>query len=324
MQEEADSTLNQLSYSLAHVKWFTTVWPAAPEPIGEVVTTPFLLGFGLTLAVMLVLTRYNVPLQELAFVKRIHSGLDRVRPYAYWVIRIGMAVPLVASGLSNYLFHYELGPVPLWLRIAQVLVGTALLVPRLDRGGAVGVFGLFGAGAALFGLHPMLDYITWLGAAFFLAARSTRAEAAGLPALYVTTGLSLSWVAVEKWVYPTMALDILAHHPIPTFGFPPDLFLMLAGWVELGVGYLLITGVLNRFLSLILTLIFVATSSLFGLAEVLGHWQLHAALIIFLTLGTGRLVTPVLWHRAMPLQLAFVGVTLIPFVVGLIGLYYLL
>lgn len=316
--------MNPLSYSLAHVKWFTTVWPTSPAPIGEVVTLPFLLGFGLTLAVMLVLTRYNIPLQELRFVQRIHRGLGQLRPYAYWVIRIGMAVPLIAAGLSDHLLHYELGPIPLWLRIAQILVGAALLIPRVDRVASVGVFGLFGAGIALFGPHPMLDYISWLGAAFFLAARSTKSEAWGLPALYVTTGLSLSWVAVEKWVYPAMALDILAQHPIPTFGFPPDIFLMLAGWIELGVGYLLITGVLNRFLSLVLTLLFVATSSLFGLSEVLGHWQLHAALTIFLTHGTGRLVTPVLWHRPMGLQLAFVGVTLIPFVVGLMGLYYLL
>lgn len=121
-----------------------------------------------------------------------------------------------------------------------------------------------------------------------------------------------------------MAMSIIREHGIPTFGFPPDLFLMLAGWVELGVGYLLITGVLNRVLSLVVTGLFVATSMLFGATEILGHWQLHAVLLVFLVEGTGRLPTPVLWHRSRGLQLAFVGVTLVPYVAALLGLYYLL
>ena len=309
---------------LAHVKWFTTVMPGEPEPIGSVVTPYFLLAWGLALAVMLVLTWLNIPLQELPWVRRIHGGLDTMRRWIPWFIRIGMAVPLVGAGIGGYLFHYELGPIPGWMRVAQVVLGLLLLLPVTDRLAAAGVVGVYLAGILLFGLHPLLDYISWLGAAFFLLARGSRAEPAGLPVLYITTGLSLSWAAVEKWVYPHMSLDILAHQGIPTFGFPLEIFLMLAGWVELGVGYLLITGVLNRFLSLVVTLLFVMTSSLFGPREILGHWQLHAALLVFLAAGTGRVVTPVLWHRGTAMQMAFVGVTLVPFVAGLMLLYYVL
>lgn len=316
--------MTEILLPLAHVKWFTTVLPGEPEPVGDVVTVYFLAAWGLTLAVMLVLTRLNVPLQQLPWVERIHAGLDRIRPWSTWLIRIGMAVPLVAAGLSGYLFHYELGPMPAWVRVAQVALGLLLLLPATDRIAAVGVVGLFLGGTFLVGTHPLLDYVSWLGAAFYLAVRGSRVEAAGLPALYITTGLSLSWAAVEKWVYPHMSLDIIAHHGIPTFGFPPDLFLMLAGWVELGVGYLLITGVLNRFLSLVVTLLFVMTSSLFGPREILGHWQLHSALLVFLAQGTGPVVTPVLWHRSLRMQMAFVGVTLVPFVAGLLMLYYVL
>ncbi|MFZ5826389.1 MAG: DoxX family membrane protein [Bacillota bacterium] len=306
---------------LSHVKWFTTTVPGQPEPLSEVLNTTFLAGAGLTLLTALLFTLLNVPLQRLPFVERIHGFLDQFRPYTLWIMRVGMALPLILAGLDGYLFHYELHQIPGWMRAAQVALGVAVLVPAVSRAAAAGVGLLYLAGMAVVGPFPMLDYVAWLGAAYFLLSEG---KGAALPVLYITTGLSLSWAAVEKWVYPHMALDILSREPVPTFGVPPQEFLVLAGWVELGVGYLLITGVLNRFLSLVVTLLFVGTSALFGGKEIIGHWQLHAALLVFLAGGTGPYVTPVLWHRGRALQLAFVGVTLVPFVAGLIWLYYTL
>jgi uncharacterized membrane protein YphA (DoxX/SURF4 family) len=307
---------------LAHVKWFTQALPGVPQPALEVITPPFLLAWMLTLGVMLFLTRLNQPLQALPWVQRIHASLERLYPWTAWMLRIGLAVPLLAAAYGGYLFHYELGPVPLWIRVLQAVLGLVILIPGADRYAAMGTIGLYLVGTVTFGFHPLIDYLSWLGAAYYLAARGTRAAGASIAILSITTGLSLSWAAVEKWVYPHMALDILQHAQIPTFGFPPHLFLMLAGWVELGVGYLLITGVLNRFLSVVVTGLFVLTSSLFGFKELLGHWQLHAILLVFLAEGTGPYITPVLWHRSKGLQLSFVGVTLIPFVTGLLWLYY--
>ncbi len=306
---------------MAHVKWFTTTEPTAPAPLADVVNGTFLLGAGLTLLVALLLTFLNKPLQELGWVRRLHASLERLQPWTLWILRIGMSLPLILAGLDGYLFHYELQAIPGWVRWAQVALGVLLLLPRLSRVAAVGVGLLYLAGIVLLGAHPLLDYISWVGAAYYLAAEGKRGA---LPVLYITTGLSLSWAAVEKWVFPGLSLDILAREPIPTFGFEPHQFLILAGWVELGVGYLLITGVLNRLLSLVVTLLFVLTSSLFGGREIIGHWQLHAALLLFLIMGTGTHMTPVLWHKGRPLQLAFVGVTLAPFVAGLVVLYYAL
>lgn len=310
--------------SLAHVKWFTGVMPGEPEPAREVVNVSFLAAFALVVVTMVVLTRLNQPLQRLEWVERIHARLDLLKPYTVWLIRIGLAVPLLFAGFQGYLFHYELVQIPFWASAAQVVLGVLVLAPKLDRFAAAAIAVLYAWGAGHFGIHPLIDYISWLGACYYLVVRGTPFGASAIPMLYITTGLSLSWAAIEKWVYPHMALDIIAHHGIPTFGFPPVLFLMLAGWVELGVGYLLITGVLNRFLSLVVTGLFVLTSAVFGAKEIVGHWQLHAVLLVFLAEGTGNTTTPVLWHRGEKLQMAFVGVTLIPFVIGLMALYYLL
>jgi len=311
-------------FTLGHVKWFTDVLPAQPQPLGEVLTTHFLLAMLLSLAVMLAFTYYNERLQALPGVERIHSFLDQYRSWVPWLIRIGAGIPLLAAGIQGYLLHYELAPIPTWVSYAQIATGLLILVPSLGKVGGAALLTLYATGIGLFGVHPMLDYVSWLGVVYYLLAFGTRLQVASIAILYVTTGLSLSWAAIEKWVYPQMAFDIIANHGIPTFGFPAVLFLVLAGWVELSVGYLLITGVLNRLLALVVTLLFVLTSSLFGLAEVLGHWQLHTALLVFLVAGTGPLITPLRWHQGRPMQMAFVGVTLLPYVAGLIGLYYLL
>ncbi|HLO04210.1 MAG TPA: hypothetical protein VK191_13950 [Symbiobacteriaceae bacterium] len=316
--------MNDLLLTLGHVKWFTNSTESRPEALANVLTPTFLAGAFLTLAVAILLTLLNRPLQELGWVQRIHAALDRLRVWSPWLLRIGMVAPLIGAALGGYLFHYELGPVPLWIRLAQALLAIMLLLPRADRFAALGILGLYSVGVATFGLHHMLDYLFWVGAASYLAIRSTKIEGAGIPLLYIATGVALAWAAIEKWVFPGLALDILAHNPIPTFGFPAATFLMLSGWIELGVGYLMMTGVLNRLLSIVVTLLFILTSSVFGVHEILGHWLVHAALLVFLIEGTGRYVTPVLWHRSVRLQVAFVGVTLAPFVAGLMWLYYVL
>jgi len=316
--------MSDFVFTLGHVKWFTDVMPVAPQPPAEVFDAPFLLVLLLSGTAMLGLTYNNTRLEALPWVQQIHSFLDRFRPWVSWLIRIGAGIPLIAAGIQGYLLHYELTPIPTWFSYAQIATGLLILIPPLGKVGGVALAALYLAGIGLFGLHPLLDYVSWLGVVYYLLALRTRWQVASIAFLYVTTGLSLSWAAIEKWVYPHMAMDIIVNHGIPTFGFPPVLFLVLAGWVELSVGYLLITGVLNRLFALVVTVLFVLTSSLFGIAEILGHWQLHTALLVFLVAGTGPLVTPVRWHQGRFMQMAFVGVTLVPYMIGLVVLYYLL
>jgi uncharacterized membrane protein YphA (DoxX/SURF4 family) len=313
----------ELELTMAHVKWFTHVSPTDLEPIQHVLTAWWWFGFTLALIVLLFSTRLNSTVERFGWVRKAEAWLYGRRGAAIWLMRVGTGVPLIAAGLSGFLFQYELRPIPLPIRIAEVVIGLLCLTPLTDKFGAAGIFLLYLTGIGTFSLFQVLDYVAWVGAATYLLVHRTPYEKAGLPTLYIATGLSLAWAAIEKWVYPSMSLDIIAHWHLPTFGFPPAVFVTLAGWIELGVGYALITGVLNRFWAAVVTGLFILTSSVFGLAEVLGHWILHGALFVFLLEGTGRSVTPVEWHKKPWLRYAFVGVTLVPFVFGLIYFYYL-
>ena len=99
------------------------------------------------------------------------------------------------------------------------------------------------------GWFHMLDYGFYLAIIGVFLVGRTKLEKTGFPFLYLGTGLSLCWVAVEKWVYPYMTTDIIERHGVPTFGFAPELFVVLSAFIEFVVGYLLVVGILNRLLA---------------------------------------------------------------------------
>ena len=147
-----------------------------------------------------------------------------------------------------------------------------------------------------FGLFHLLDYSFYPGIAFALTVsrfEDGKIRGLGLPALYLTVGFSLFWVALEKLVYPDWALYVLSQHPGLAMGLTLDFFLIGAAFVELSLGHLLILGLLGRTLALTITIVFLITSSVFGgKLEVMGHTPVHAALVVFLLEGAGHSYRP--------------------------------
>ncbi|WNF38875.1 DoxX family membrane protein [Bacillaceae bacterium IKA-2] len=172
------------------------------------------------------------------------------------------------------------------------------------------------------GIFHMLDYGFYLAIIFVLFIGKTKYEKFGFPALYLGTGLSLCWVAVEKWIYPSMSIDILQNHGVPTFGFTPETFILLAAFIEFVVGYLLVVGVLNRILAFVLTLIFISTTMLFGYTEIIGHFMIHIVLIIFIVEGVSFYNPPIKIHKTIIDQVVFVFLNFIFVLATFILIYY--
>ena len=173
---------------------------------------------------------------------------------------------------------------------------------------------LYGYGFSLFTALHMLDYVFFagVGVAFLVSqAPSERARALGLPALYLTVGFSLCWVALEKLVYPEWGLYVLSQNPQLALGFPLDFFLTAAAFVEFSLGYLLIICLLQRPFALVVTLVFFTTTLVFGKTEVIGHTLIHAALLVFLIEGPGTVYrAPYTFHTRPALRTAFASVNL--------------
>lgn len=316
--------LGSAAPAMAHVKWFSQSADLEDVPLtlGAILTPTFYALAAASVAVVIVLTLLDDPLQKLSAYKRLRTFLSERESSGGVVMRIATGMTLLLCWQGQTLLAPDLGHdlalVP-WLQFAAILL---LFDRRTTPVAGMFVAVLYGLGVAQFGLFHMLDYAAFLGVAFYLVFHEldserpavTRLKAWVKPALFGMTGLSLAWLALEKLVFPTWGIAVLEDNPalMMNLGLSPSFFLTACAFIEFSLGFLLLLGVLGRPLALIITLVFFLTTMVFGKDEVIGHLILHGVLVVFMLEGTsGRLAPPFRFHRRIPLRVAFVGVNFV-------------
>jgi hypothetical protein len=305
--------------AVAHVKWFSDFsFGDRPRDFGEIIG-PLFIGLTLLSAVViggLVLVERR--LEHAGWYNRLNNWLESHRDQSILVMRIGLGVTLLLSWQADTMLSPDLptGPVIGWI---QFFLALLLLFPATTPLAGLGVLGLYSAGIYEYGLFYMLDYLIFLGVGYYLIVtriNDPRISGTGIPALYATLGFSLAWLALEKIVYPQWSLYILEQNPQLALGFDFQFFVYGAAFVELALGYLLIINLLQRPFSLVITLVFFTTTLVFGKVEVIGHTILHAALIVFVIEGPGRIYrAPITFHQRLPLRIAFASVNFLLFLI---------
>lgn len=308
---------------IGHVKWFATV-PPEKIPIEEILS-PLFLSVALLVAVLLaVLSQVMNLLMDIPFAKKLDVTLDNLRQYSRYILKYGTALAFIIQVLSGTMFAPDFTIDYTWEAITMWVIIAGLLIPHhiSTKFAAVVMLGLFVYEWSNTGWFYMLDYGFYIAIIGVLLVGNTKLENWGFPFLYLGTGLSLCWVAVEKWVYPSMTVDIIEHHGIPTFGFEPMAFIVLAAFIEFVVGYLLVVGILNRILAVVLTVIFILTTTVFGMTEIIGHAMIHIVLIIFIIEGVSFYNPPIKIHRTRLDQMIFVFLNFIFVLATFILIYY--
>ncbi len=301
---------------LAHVKWFSDFsYADRPLRLAEAVTPLVGAMLALSAVVIGVLVLLDQRLARTPRYVSVNAWLESKRDESMTVLRIAAAASLLLAWQAGILLVPELaiGDGPLgWLQFVLVLL---LLLPRTVPVAGAGIIALYAVGVAYFGVFHMLDYVVYLGVGYALMvsrSSSERVRGTGIPALYVSVGFSLCWVALEKIIYPQWGLHVLGEHPQLTLGFDLQFFLVGAAFVEFSLGYLLMIGLLERPLALTITLVFFTTTMIFGKVEVIGHTLIHGALIVFLLEGPGRVyAAPIRFHTRTPLRVAFAAVNFV-------------
>jgi hypothetical protein len=310
-------------YTNAHVKWFTEVVPQK-ESI-EHILSPFFMALSLIAAVVLGTLTLLIPkIAKLKTIEKWDKQLSKLRRYSKYILKYGTALALIIQLTNGTLFAPEL-PVP--NSLTAILVWSAiglLLIPHHfpAKAAAALLIVLFIQFTLEHGLFYMLDYGFYIAIFTVILIANTKFEKIGFPFLYLGTGLSLCWVAVEKWVYPSMSLDIVANHSVPTFGFEPATFIVMAAFIEFIVGYLLVVGILNRVLGLVVTIIFIMTTMLFGMTEVIGHFMVHIVLLIFIIEGVSFYNPPIKMHKTKIDQFVFVFLNFVFVLATFVLIYY--
>ncbi|MEZ5013340.1 MAG: hypothetical protein R2794_03545 [Chitinophagales bacterium] len=280
--------------SQAHVKWFTDgSYADRPLKFGEVLEGRFFYSlFALCMVTVLFGVWLDSRINKASWYKRVDGWLEMRKQYAPLVLRGAAAIVLILSWQSNAMIvptipvpaHYE------WLGWFQFVCAFLLLIPKTVPLGGLGIVFIWFIGNIT--LHPfhMLDYLMFAGCGLYLifsSFKSVKWNDFGLVLLYLTVGFSLSWVALEKFVYPNWSMFLIKEHPKLAMGLNFDFFLKSVGYVEFGLGFLLLVCLLQRPLAIIITIVFFITSTVFGKIEIIGHTMIHGALIVFLLQGPG-------------------------------------
>jgi hypothetical protein len=310
----------------AHVKWFSRVdWSTPPRSVSDLTRSGnFWLFLALALLALLACVALDSRLANLSWMRRLTAWFQSKSAASLLVMRVGAFAALLLAWRDGTLFAPDLVVNNAAIeRLQLALVVLLFWKPTTSLAGA-GLAAIWIYGAARFGLLHLLDYLNVLGAAYFLTVRplaSPLIRATALPALYATLGFSLVWLGCEKLIYPQWSLYLLDQNPLLTLGLAPEFFLTSAAFIELALGFMLMIGLFERPVSIVATLLFFATSLVFGKLEIIGHTLIHAALIVFLLEGPGRFTPPAAFHRTQGMRMAFAGVNFVVLVAASLAVY---
>lgn len=307
------------NYALAHVKWFSNFdFIDKSKTTEDVTSTTYWLLTALSLIVVSLLIVLDNKINDFPISKKFKNWLDSKQKYSSDVMRIAMFTVLFVSWVNDTVLTPELNANNAWISWVQFFIAIMLLVKVAIPTTGILLMGLYIYCAFNYGFFYMLDYYHFIGIAIYfmtISSKNKRIANIGVPALYITLGLALIWLAYEKLYYPAWSIVLLEQNPSLTLGLPHEFFLQAAAFVEIGLGFMLLFGALGRTLAAVITLVFILTATVFGKIEVIGHTSLHAMLIVFILEGTGKYYkTPVerfgtTWKKIIAGNLSYIFIT---------------
>jgi hypothetical protein len=300
----------------AHEAWLLTPehmaeLNAAPRP--ELLSRPtaasaaMLAAAALAVAGWLRLAARDTP----ARLRGILAKLELLERHAPLAVRACLALTLAVAALG---LHPRHGTGPLeaatlgfpdlelrllgagwgWLAVPELALAGALLLGRRVRAAALGVLLLTLLGLALYGAAMLAYAGAMAGAAAYLLLHDGEGPGRerGLFLARILTGVTFLWCGLYyKVLQPNLALAIVVEGGVPTFGLPPEAFVLGMALVETAAGALMMAGVLVRPLALALFVPFLFLSTALG-EDPLGHALFYGNLVALATGGAGG------WRRA--------------------------
>jgi hypothetical protein len=285
---------------LAHIKWFVPFDAnEPPRHMGEVLSPTFAALYVISIVFIYVffwLDRYFYRDKYLSH-KIDHWVIHKV--HSQVIIRASISIFYFCLFLYGRIFHNyflltpelqtELVIVP-WLQLLSAI--TLMYRPTVPLAG-VATLALFAIGMQQYGIHHMLDYMMFLGlAVYFLLfnIHGERAVTTRYVFLFASVGLSLLWGAVAKWAYPQWSYQLLLEKPALLMGMEPEFYMVLAGFVEFVLTFILFssTSVFARIIALGFNLIFIVAIYEFGLIDAVGHLLIITVLLILTLRGPTR------------------------------------
>jgi len=281
----------------AHIKWFEPFdITQAPRPLSEVLNQEFVLFFLASVAFVFVFFAAD----RWAYHRKILVAFDeRLRHFdglSVLIMRLASAVfftSLWAYGVfGDHTFYLtpELRTDSIWVPWFQLAIAACALFRRTLPLVGLGIAVLYALALASYGLYHLLDYLVFLGIAYFFATATLPSRGwrkSGFVTLYATTGINFLWLAIEKFAYPGWTYPLLDKHPNILLGMDPQYYMLLAGFVEFVLIFILFAAasVATRLVAFGLLSVFVLAIFEFGMIDAVGHLMITAILFVLIVRG---------------------------------------
>lgn len=268
----------------------------APLPIGQVLTGTFILFLLASTFAVYLFFLVDRHMYKKGFLAAFDQRLRLVDGFSIRIMRISAS----AFFISLWIWHLKFGtsfyltPELKTSMVAVPFLHLALGLCALSSYTApitgIGIFVLFGYAVHDFGAYHMIDYLIFLGLGYFLLVANIQRgqwRKSGFIVLFASTGLTLIWASVEKFGYPQWTYPLLEKNPDMLMGMQPYPYMVLAGFIEFSVAFILLgaVSVIGRLVALGLQSIFVFAILKFGLADAIGHLMIIATLFVLVVRG---------------------------------------
>lgn len=281
----------------AHIKWFEPFdLKQAPRPIGEVLELTFVYLFLGSVAFVYTFFLFDRYAYKKGFLVafderlRVFDGLSIIiMRGASGLFFAALWAFAVFGGQGSYLAP-ELVTTEAWVPWLQLAMAFCALSRRTAPLIGVGIIVLYALSITRYGTFHLLDYLIFPAIAYFFIATASGAKGwkkSGFVALFAMTGINFLWLAIEKFAYPQWTYPLLAKHPDLLMGIDAKTYLMLAGFVEFVVIFLLLgaASVVTRLIALGFQTLLVLGILKFGLIDAIGHLMINAVLFVLIVRG---------------------------------------
>jgi len=277
----------------AHIKWFIEFDISDPPQALALIHSKiyYIYLFILSLlGVIIALLLDNIWFKKFGKFTFVENIFSYHKDIALNIARIGTGVFFVAIWLvGNVILTPELGTESEYIPFIQLSIAISVLFKRGLWVAGLGILSLYSIATYEYGLFHLLDYVSFVGLAFYLilsSFKTERFETYRLPVLYYGLIFSFLWSAIEKIAYPQWFYSFLQKYELFTFGLEVDLFIACTAFIEFTLFFLLLIGKNGTIiLALLINLIIISGNIYFGKIDTIGHFSSNFILLIMFIKG---------------------------------------
>ena len=282
----------------AHVKWFVEFDVAEPPmPIGEVIDKTFVYMFIVSVIGCYLFFLADRFVYEGGYLAEFDKKLKLFDNLANYIMRGAAGIFFLSLFLwwalgwgESFFVTPELKTQAAFVPWVHLIMAFCLVSRYTTPLTGIGIFVLWILSSFQYGLFHTLDYMIFLGIAYYLTISGINSKGwlkSAFVVLFACTGLTLIWASVEKFAYADWTDPIFAKSPHVLMGMTPAFFMKLSGFMEFFITFILLgaVSVVGRLVSLGLMLVFVTAVFEFGMLDAVGHLMIIAILFVLIVRG---------------------------------------